>query len=464
MYIRYTGALGQPPSSSRLVEELKNTWQKRRNKGEVFDLLRQQKTSLYPLDSAVDTFLTGIFGNFPDDLWLAKTIAKFGPEPLWPVKEIEERVKRATVSRWCPEFGNIEAILTNPDPEVAFQDAALKPLVKCYMAAEQQLEKFPVKAYFFPGRSSRRALIIGGVHGSEPAGVRVVQRLREALTNASIKGNPPFFTTILVPVLFPRTLATKSRNVSGGLGLQKVTVNQQTNVSLVCREIEPNRNFPLPGENYSQARKRGQTGTLAPELMIREAGGLTISSGSLTSTRMVPENRILIQLIERFQPERLASIHAHQIMSACHPCGTDQVTGCGGEGPGIFVDPRGIDPATKRVTDQNKVDFDDKLTNRMLAEALKRLPALKIPTSLQPFGGNMGCFKDTNKTTVRYFSKQRVQGNSLGDWAPVDTAGRAGITTLTIELPNLENKKEPKEFNSLINLHSDLLQEIFLMP
>jgi hypothetical protein len=63
---------------------------------------------------------------------------------------------------------------------------------------------------------------------------------------------------------------------------------------------------------------------------------------------MLPETRFLLQLIERFQPERLAAIHAHSRMSLCHPCKDTKERACGGEGPGIFVDPRGIDPVIYR--------------------------------------------------------------------------------------------------------------------
>lgn len=52
---------------------------------------------------------------------------------------------------------------------------------------------------------------------------------------------------------------------------------------------------------------------------------------------MIPETRILIGLIERFQPERIASVHAHSLKNIV------------GDAPGIFVDPRGVDPRTGTV-------------------------------------------------------------------------------------------------------------------
>src|SRR4029453_6897469 len=122
--------------------------------------------------------------------------------------------------------------------------------------------------------------------------------------------------------------------------------------------IEPNRNYPLPGEDLAAARARGSSGVSAAELMFQTATGLraprdagTNSTFWVTSIRMLPETRILLSLIERFQPERLASIHDHSLKQDCHPCVGGAASKCGGEGPGIFVDPRGIDPVTNKITD-----------------------------------------------------------------------------------------------------------------
>lgn len=46
-----------------------------------------------------------------------------------------------------------------------------------------------------------------------------------------------------------------------------------------------------------------------------------------STTQMPPETRALVALIERFRPERIASVHAHRIV------------GQPGNDPGIFVDP-----------------------------------------------------------------------------------------------------------------------------
>src|SRR5262249_4138649 len=155
------------------------------------------------------------------------------------------------------------------------------------------------------------------------------------------------------------------RNVPGGLGIDIAG-------ALKCRPIEPNRNFPLPGEDLAIARARGKSGPAEPELMIRPLPGslrrpqdtTSDPAFTVTSIRMLPETRILISLIERFQPERLASIHDHSLKQNCHPCVGGKVTKCGGEGPGIFVDPRGIDAASNKITKPDEVNADDLLARQ----------------------------------------------------------------------------------------------------
>jgi hypothetical protein len=433
----YIGDFAQPQT---LPERLRNAWNARGNKQEIFDILRQQQR--FPLPPAVKTELQSIFAQGSDELWLSEGLADRGPEPLWPMAEIKARVGRA--KSLGPEPGNYKATLEDPNP--GGSGAKCKDKLKT--------SELP-SAFFFPGRSNRRALIISGVHGDEKRGVQVVQSLQKLLAAKSVAGNKPFFNTILVPVVIPRTRATSKRNVPGGIGMD-------SKGTVVCREVEPNRNFPLPREDFTVAQTRGKSTATAPELMIRDASGSLRPPRGVdrTSIRMLPETRILISLIERFQPERLASVHDHSLQQSCHAC-NGKATKCGGEGPGIFVDPRGIDPKSGLVTNNTQVEDDDRLARRMAEEALRRLPCSisLIKSAFPPFAGNQAFFP----LTVRYFSPQRVEGNSLGDWAPVPAGGRPGIATLTIEVPKYRSAQAAAE-RRVIDLHRDLLQEIFLEP
>ncbi|HEX6730994.1 MAG TPA: hypothetical protein VF074_13310, partial [Pyrinomonadaceae bacterium] len=306
-----------------------------------------------------------------------------------------------------------------------------------------------------------RALIIAGVHGDETRGVDVVKKLQTLLIAKLAAGNKPLFTTILVPVVFPRRLGKSDRNVPGGLGFN-------TSGTLTCRNVEPNRNFPLPTQDLAKALANGASGPDKPQLVINDAGTVrppqdkgTSASFFVTSIRMLPETRILISLIERFQPERLASVHDHSLKQACHPCPSGTVSKCGGEGPGIFMDPRGIDPVSRNVTNKTELDQDDLLCTRMVQRALTQLPcnfALRGSKVFPPFAGNQAMFP----LTVRYFSQARVEGNSLGDWAPVPVAGkRPGVATVTIEVPEYAAAQVAAE-RVVKDLHRDVLHEVFL--
>jgi len=130
-----------------------------------------------------------------------------------------------------------------------------------------------IKAHFVQGSTDRRALVIGGVHGNEVQGIEVAQMLLKDLTTTQ-----PVFTVIVVPSLFPDNAATRTRE----------------------GDTPTNRNFPLPTENLAAATT---------------AGGGTAVDASLHGKKkkrtraILPENVMLLELIERFSPERIISIH-----------------------------------------------------------------------------------------------------------------------------------------------------------
>jgi hypothetical protein len=79
------------------------------------------------------------------------------------------------------------------------------------------------------------------------------------------------------------------------------------------------------------------------------------------------------------------------------------------------------------------------------------------PKAFPPFAGNQVLFPPS----VRYFSPQRVEGNSLGDWGPVPTTNRPGIATLTIEVPKYGAADAAVE-KFVKELHADVLRQVFL--
>lgn len=316
-----------------------------------------------------------------------------------------------------------------------------------------------VTAQFFPGRTSRKALIVGGVHNrTEPQGSVVVGKLAAMLTSRIAAGRPPFFSVYLVQNLFDpsRYDPASPRSVRGGMGRD---VRGRLERS---RSVEPNRNFPLPGEGLADAQRRGAARATAPELVFRDP----TSPGSApraahdtpgpghggTSTRLLPENRTLIHLIERIQPERIASVHAHSLRNVQ------------GDAPGIFVDPRGVDPTSGNVINQSQVDEDDRLAAAMVRMGRTRAGAM-TGNRTDPFAGNIA--RGSSPASVRYArSATHTEGNSLGQWAPTPVASgpgaRAGITTVTVEVPQWNAPGDASALDRVEDLDAQLLAEIFL--
>jgi len=430
---RQAQGAAQEALRTQIINQIVCRLQSLTDKGQIFDLLRSLPTTLNLSSSIVLTRFQEFVPSFvsgSDDIWLAESIIIHGPEPLWPDALISERHLRATSGGWAPEAGNIEATLEYPD----------------LTAAEMALDLPPIHAYFFPGQTNRRALVIGGVHGTEPQGSEAVERLRESLATSSEQGSPPFFTTILIPVLIPRTTPRGSGSVTRyGRGSRYVN------------GVEPNRNFPMPGDTYADARRRGRTRADSAELVFTDDQGTVRppqnnAVSSHASQQMLPETRALITLIERFQPERVASIHAHSVSSAR------------GDAPGIFVDPRGgFNTATDTPSTAEGLE-DDALATRMLTEA-QRLNRANPGARADAFSGNTSTTWPGSITapytasrgspTVHYTSTVHGEGNSLGMWAPA-----AGISTVTVEIPQWG--RQSSRMDSLLNVHSDVLQNVFL--
>ena len=226
----FLGSLAEPPT---VAGKIRDSWAAKKDEQEIFKILREQ--SSYPLDPTVTTELHAIFGAGRDERTLADTIALNGPEPLWPLSEIKKRFTFKLKS----DPGNYKATLPDPSP------AGVPSRVAGSCINKLKASDLP-SAFFFQGRSNRRALVIAGIHGDEKRGVEVVKLLQTNLTGATLK---PFFTTILVPIVIPRSNAAGSRDVPGGIGLDK-------SGRTVCRPIEPNRNYPLPGEDLAAALLR----------------------------------------------------------------------------------------------------------------------------------------------------------------------------------------------------------------
>jgi hypothetical protein len=444
------GVKAQAREDTPLVAEIKKALAAKDLAG-VFRKLRdsrptpeEQQEILKALEAAAPAFSN-------DDLWLAKR--------LLAGNAADPKAAPTDDSR----------MFTDPDPD---------PGTKSPIQTE---------VHFVAGRSSRRALVIGGVHGSEPEGEVVVRQLIEALKKARTK---PFFTVVLIPRLIDRSRQDpkpKSRNAAyrevadqtakGSAGDSSKGTGSEGNI-----EVEPNRNFPLPGTSYSSYKKKGhlefwdgkKKEVRAPKDIVtiegKGKGTKENRSKAVASEKMLPENRLLVHLIERFQPERLVSVHQHR------------VSGSRGNGAGVFVDPRR--PATKRSADDG---FDSKSDQALTPEGQQddKL-AVAMRDSIQkgaevnglrkkdtdPLAGNdvpLPGAKRTNSPTVHYKTEAHGEGNSLGDYAPVEVKeggawDRPAIGTITIEIPQYDKTKKDQaaDLAKLEAIEVATLQSIFL--
>ncbi|MGH6871320.1 MAG: eCIS core domain-containing protein [Rhizomicrobium sp.] len=169
----------------------------------------------------------------------------------------------------------------------------------------------PIQVFFFKGSTDRRALVIAGVHGSERQGMDVAQRLIKDLQAAA---TPPVLTTIIVPSLFPDNAARGKMGIREG-------------------GTPTNRNFPDPSEDLAASKAAGK-GT---------AVDASKDGAGKRSRAILPENIMLLEVMEKFHPERIISIH-------------------GTRGPGsagVFYDARNLRPdETKAAQEEGRAAAD----------------------------------------------------------------------------------------------------------
>jgi hypothetical protein len=288
----------------------------------------------------------------------------------------------------------------------------------------------PINVHYFPGRSSKRALVIGGVHGTELASIEIANRLIDSLAG----GDTPYYSVLILPMLFPDNAALAQQQIAEIGSVKNIGRYSTSGVA------DPNRQMPLPGKPYDP-----QTNT--------DALGRAIEY----------ENGILLQLIQTYQPHRIVNIHAIR----------DTAQG------GVYADPR---------TDAYglALDFssDSSLAIRMAQHILAQggiAPGNRLdsqPTAVyykDPPVAALGQWQPRSCHTA-CLPHNPGHGVTLGSWAStaVQDAGntalnRPAIRLLTMEFPGY---KRPQDYTALqqpyyekqISLYMAAIQHIFLGP
>jgi len=317
-------------------------------------------------------------------------------------------------------------------PNSIFSVTSAELLIKSNTAAKTVLglseKSRAIEAYYFPGSSDKRALIIGGVHGSELSSIEVARSLIEALEN----GEEPYYNVIIIPVLFPDN-AVLAQSKPAFIGSSMNYGRYTNNIS-----ADPNRQMPSPGKAFD---------TIAKDHLGRE---------------IETENKLLLELIRTYCPQRIVSIHAIRDISKA----------------GIYADPR---------TDANGMalgfTFDSSLAIEMAKYIQSNdgyIPGNKlddVPSALYhcDFPAVSAGYRQPRNFHGSELPNKRGVGISLGGWAstainnesnPINN--REAISILTMEFPGCKRPsdykalKEKEYFSHLIRLYASSIQHIFL--
>jgi hypothetical protein len=287
----------------------------------------------------------------------------------------------------------------------------------------------PIEAYYFPGFSNKRALIIGGVHGSELAAIEIAKELIKQLQT----GVPIFYSVVIVPCLFPDNAATALRFPSQIGGTDNI--GRYTH----AQAVDPNRQMPSLGKQFDERIPCDHLGRLIEK-----------------------ENQLLLELINEFRPQRMVNLHA--IRDTAYA--------------GIYADPRtdskgialGYETDSSLVVDMARYIY--KLGAKVPGNNLEQHPAALY-------------YKDPAIAQKGFLQKRNINGNvlikgkghgvSLGSWASTaiedadnPTNNRAAIRLITAEFPGSKRPADYKtiteqnDCRQLVQLYSKAIQTIFL--
>ncbi|MCB0153927.1 MAG: hypothetical protein KDF65_03955 [Anaerolineae bacterium] len=277
----------------------------------------------------------------------------------------------------------------------------------------------PIVAFFFPGRSNDRALVIGGVHGSELSAIEVVEHLIETL---HVGATLPHYNVIVIPHLFPDNAAVAEAHPEAIGSL--ANVGRYTAGS----KVDPNRQFPALGRAFDP-------------IQPIDARGRPIE----------PENRLLLNLIQQFRPGRIATVHAIR-----EP-----------EMAGIFADPR-TDVAGRAL------GFAPEARLALAMAHRARQGGANVPANHLDSASPNAVYPLDPAVVAAGLPQPRQtdSGVSLGGWAAQAIAdivqpqnSRQALTVITVEVQTAlrsADSANPAIRRSELQAHSAAIHKIFL--
>src|SRR5688572_10816165 len=286
-----------------------------------------------------------------------------------------------------------------------------------------------IEAYFFPGISEKRALVIGGMHGSELSSIEVARQLLRKITET----NTIYYNVIIIPSLFPDNAETAKQ-----FPLQIGDVNNIGRYSY-AGAVDPNRQMPTPGHAFDEDHELDHAGR-----------------------KIENENALLLELIGEYYPQRIVNLHAIRDTNYA----------------GVYADPR---------TDHNSIALGYATDSSLAIEIAKYINQNGgyIPGNRLAKKPNALYHKDPPPVAAGQFQKRNFSGSflpgkrgggvSLGTWASTavvderdSTKNREAIRILTIEFPGSQRpidyqvKKEQNFYQKQVELYAAALQEVFL--
>ena len=287
-------------------------------------------------------------------------------------------------------------------------------------------KKTAIEAYYFPGTSSKKALVIGGVHGSELSAVEVANQLIKQLS----KGSKPFYSVIIVPTLFPD-------NADAAQTYKHDRIVQNVGRYSHPEAIDPNRQLPALGSPFNLNE-------------AKDAYGREIEK----------ENQLLLQLIQAYAPERIVNLHAIKDYSKA----------------GIYADPRtdcecrALGFSSDSALAVSMAKFIDENGGNVAGNKIKTSPTALY--YLDPKPAPLGQKQERNLVGANL--KGKINGVSLGSWASTavcdeaNNYSRSAMRILTIEFPGYKKASEykyaddKKWHNDLVALYASSISKFFL--
>ena len=284
-------------------------------------------------------------------------------------------------------------------------------------------KKKPVEVYYFSGSSNKRALIIGGMHGSELSAIELAKQVIEILS----RGSEPYYNVLVIPCLFPDNAEAARFDLKRNL----INIGRYSNESTA----DPNRQMPALGQSFDP-------------LTPYDFYGRMIEN----------ENQILLKLIQQYRPSRIANLHAIRDLSKAGVY-ADPRTDCKGIALGFETDSSlAITMAEQILLQGGNLPGNFSNTNTAL---YYKDPAI-VPA---------GCLQERN-THGSQLPGNRGFGISLGGWATTAVCDgkndRAAIRVITVEFPGYKSLMHYTDqagkllYLNNLQLYAQAITEVFL--